>query len=225
MAAGLSDPVAGVFTSSNAATYAFTSFTPTAGSLLVFWVFGTGLAGTGSLSNTGTALTWVQQGTIEYPGGLRIYCFTAQVPASVSASVITFATNGASASGCGLCLQVVTGHDKGNPIRQVNSAWGSSSTPSVTFGSIAENSGVQCGGLINNAVYFFDDPSGWGYTDSDGWGTPNCGLKAVYGLSRGGENAMTSSMASGSAGWAVLHIEVRANRGVVAKITQFEGGG
>lgn len=86
----VTSPATSVSSNTDATTYSFASFTPTAGSILVVFVVATGTVQTNpTITNTGTTLTWTLDAA-QIVSGTGYYIFWARVPATVSASVVTF---------------------------------------------------------------------------------------------------------------------------------------
>lgn len=142
MALAITEPVTEAFTNSGL-TCSLGSFTPTPGALLVVHVGSYANNADGTLSNTGTSLSWTLHANQVSAGAadraLRVY--SASVPPSVSPSVITHTLTGATPAMTMSVLQV-TGQRATSPVVQ-------SATDSQSFisGGLSSLSGLQ----INNA--------------------------------------------------------------------------
>lgn len=224
MAFAASEPVAGVASTSNNTTYSLGSFTPTAGALLFVEVSTSGNDNDGSISNTGTSLTWNRVATVltGAGGGFSTRLFWAVVPASVSASVITFTPSGG-ISGCLMSIIQVTGQNPGsNPIRQYTTTNGTGTSPNPTMAAAmkTENAYVLCGGI--EGITTITDPSGWTRTQADFYIAPSTAAGMFYRL--GGESGASVSYSfSSSVPYAVIMVEIFCPQNLTAKMQQYEG--
>lgn len=183
MAISVSEPTAEVASTSNASTYALGSFTPTAGAFLVLWVFASGTTAAGSVTNTGTTLTWTKQGSVSIGALYTMYCFTAQVPASTSASVITFDCTGDAATGAILMIQSITGHNFTNPVKQFTTGIDSSAfgvtTLAISFASTRSGNACLVGAGWDDTA-MLNSNGIWNQTSSATYSTPTTRALALY---------------------------------------------
>ena len=100
MAIAVSVPSVATFTTTNAFSYAFTAYTPTANSLQVIIAFASATVATGTCSDSGNGYTWTLRASVANGPGSTLYIFTAQAGGSPSSSTITFDCTGDQASGC-----------------------------------------------------------------------------------------------------------------------------
>lgn len=211
MALAVSSPVAAASDTTDGTSFALSAFTPTANSLLVLWVIATDTNATGSVSNTGPSMTWVNRGTQTFASGAhKLYCFTAKVPSIVSSATITFDCTGDTATGAILMPQEVTGHNAFEPIVQWASGEGNSSTPVVTR-SAADTNNAYLWGIGNNTTRNCQTPSAdWTATASVNYATPSLRGDAQYRVN--GETSTsvgTSIILSASGTWGVGYLEIR----------------
>ena len=223
MAITFNEPTAEVASSTNTTSYALASFTPTANRLLVLWAIATGTTAAGSVTNTGTTLTWAKATSVEWGGSAHtIYCFWAQVPASTSASVITFNCTGDAATGCILAIQQYDGHNTNYPIRQVKTNLATSATASLTFDSdlLTGNASSAASGLASNTITFGSITS---YTASANTTYTTPGTRGGAWYQTGGiTSGSISSTLSGSVQWGMAAVEIwAAGFGPGKKFDQF----
>lgn len=220
MALAITEPTGDIASTTNTTAYSLASFTPTAGALLVLMVVTSDEDSNGSVGNTGTALTWNIIGPVDATDGNHsTRLFWAVVPASVSASVITY-TGGAAATGCLLMLQQVTGQAVGsNPIKQVTSSAGNSASPGVVFPAALDTNNAYILGGGAQGIVSLTDPTGWTRTAASFYITPSTAGAMLYRVN--GETGTSINYSySGSARWTIIAMEVYANQNIVVKMVQ-----
>lgn len=90
MAISFSEPIADIASSSSTNSFSFGAFTPTANSILAVGFISKGTTSVGSISNTGTSITWYNPvSNIWNSSSGRLEIFYGFVPGSVSSSTIT----------------------------------------------------------------------------------------------------------------------------------------
>lgn len=133
----ITSPATSINSNTDATTYSFASFTPTAGSILVVFVVATGTVQTNpTITNTGTTLTWALD-AVQIVSGAGYYIFWARVPATVSASVITFncTTDGPDGINMSIFSCTNTNRFSSDPLIQtkISTAGTTSTNANITF--------------------------------------------------------------------------------------------
>lgn len=205
-----SDPVAGLASTSQAASYSMTAFTPTAQSLLVVMVFATGTV-VADPTMTGGGLTWNLE-SAQTVGANKLAIFWARVGASPVSTTISFSCSGDNATGCVMSVIQFLGYDQivKNPIRQFRQSTSTttSTNANITFPSaLVTTNGYAAafyGGLGANSS---TQPTGWTEADDIAYTTPNTNQGVAYragGLTTAGAFAWTNA----STTWQVQGVEV-----------------
>ena len=224
MPIAISEAVAEIVSTSNATTYDFGSFTPTANSLLVCVAVVSATVAAGSMSTvSGTTLTWNQETTFD-GGGDRFYLYWAKVGSSVSASVYRINVTGDAGTGCFGYMLTFTGYDskRANPIRQfaANSGLGTANA-NVTFSdAMNTNNGYAAlwsGGLSSsNPANVSTPPTSWTEIGDNGYGSPTRNASCAF--RAGGETGTTITFTNATASWGCVGFEVYADTGPGAQI-------
>lgn len=205
-------PVAGVNSNTNANTYSFASFTPTAASILVVFVVAAGTTQLNpTITNTGTTLTWTLS-SASIVSGAGYYIFWTRVPATVSASVITFNCATVQPTGANMSIHSFanTNRFSSDPLVQtkVSTAATTSSNANITFDkALKPRSGYVIGwaGLFtgsNNST-----PPG-GFTESDDLGRTEGRNFTTARQSGGLSSAGPFTFTNASTTWVVMGVEV-----------------
>jgi hypothetical protein len=207
MAVTITEPTVEVASTTNAASYALGSFTPSANALLLaFAVVGAG-TDAGTISSTG-GLSWTRVGLKQtYNTTDRVHCFRAQASGTPAACVISYTQVG-NATGCVLFVFQVTGHNQTSPIRQVAQNATTAANPTATF-SIARLTGngtVAGFGMPRNPPASTVPNVNWTETLDTGVGTPNLGASGGYRAS--GETATAVTFTSASAAYGIIAVEI-----------------
>lgn len=209
-AIGVSEGVAEISTTTNAATYAFGSFTPTASSTLVVIAFGTGTVDDGAMANTsGTALTWTRKTSRVYNTVDTLYVFWANTPASTGASVYTVDFTGDNATGCFAYMFVFTGSDitTADPIKQVISNNATSTNATVTFASALDTlNGYAAGWSGQLGANSSTPPTSWTEIGDTTISSPTANGTAAF--RAGGETGTTYTFTNASTAWGAVAVEV-----------------
>lgn len=209
----ITSPATSVNSNTDATTYSFGSFTPTAGSILVVFVVATGTVQTNpTITNTGTTLTWTLD-VAQIVSGAGYYIFWARVPATVSASIVTFncATDGPDGINMSIFSCANTNRFSSDPLIQTKiSTTGTTSTnATITFDKVLRpRSGyiVAWAGLFtgnNNSTA----PTGFTEVGDLGRTTPARNFSAATrngGLTTAGPITFTNA----STTWVVMGAEV-----------------
>lgn len=204
-------PTAAVIVTTNAATYAFASFTPSGSAVLVIEACPTGsISSTAFIdSSAGASLTWTLK-TSENNGTDACYLFWAKTPASPSASTFRFNTNGANATGMAMAIKEWTGSDvtTADPIRQaVANSGGSSTAPTWTVTAMSTNNGYASYFRSTTNPPAVTAPTSWTRDTNSGYATPTTGTSSAS--RAGGETGTTITWATTSAtAWRGLAYEV-----------------
>ncbi len=207
MALAVSEPVAEVLSTSNAATYSFGSFTPTAGALLVVMAFCTGSTTAGTVANSvGTAFTWTRADGTVYNTTDLAEVFWAKVPASPGAITVTYTKGGAgNATGCCLVIFQITGTNVA--LRQSKANAATAANPTCTFTSAMQTGNAYCAGFgMPRNPPTSAPPTSWTEIADGGYTTPASGCSAAY--RNGGETGSTVTFTSLSAAYGMVAVEV-----------------
>jgi hypothetical protein len=210
----VTSPTTSISSNTDATTYSFASFTPTAGSILVVFVVATGTTQTNpTITNTGTTLTWTLKAN-QIISGTGYYIFWTRVPATVSASVITFNCTTDGPDGINMAIHSFAGANRfsSDPLlqAQVSTTATTSTNPNITFGqALRPRSGYVVGwsGLFtgnNNSTA----PTGFTETNDQGRNGPARNLSTARrngGLSTAGPITFTVGT---STTWVVMGVEV-----------------
>lgn len=211
MAITVTEPTAEVASSSNTDSYSLASFTPTANEFLVLWVVATATYSAGSVSNTGTSLTWIKQNSVLYNSTDTLYCFTADVPSSTSASVITFSCTGDNATGCILMIQSCSNVNKVFPVRQTVSGTGNAATATLNNAAgVSNNAFLTAMGLNSSSVTVNTNPTGFTKSSDVTYTVPGTRGAAWYDAN-GFTGTSTAPVLSSTSNWGRMSIEIRCN--------------
>lgn len=219
MALGITEPVAEVVSTSNAATYNFGSFTPSTSKLLVVLAMCRGTVDAGAITNvSGTSLTWNKKSSATMNGGAdTMYCFWARTPGSTAASVYQVDVTGDNATGCIAYMfeltDAATAVEVSDPIKQIKFNTGSSTN--ATTGSLStslDTLNLYCaawwGALSSsNPANVSTPPNGsWTEIGDNGFATPTTNGSGAY--RAGGETASSLSFTNSSTTWGLVLVEV-----------------
>lgn len=173
-AIGASEPVAEVASTTNATSYAFGAFTPSANSTLVVFVFATGTVAAGTMS--GGSLTWTRATSQLYNSVDTAYVFWAQTGGSPGSTTITFDCTGDGATGAVMAVVEFTGTDATIPIRQVKKSATTAANPTVTFNNaLLTGNGYAAGFGMPRNPPTSAAPGSWTEIADTGYGTPTSG--------------------------------------------------
>ena len=199
----------------NAATYAFASFTPAVSSTLVVIAQIRTTVSTGAMVNTsGTALTWTKKisGTFN-SGADTTYIFWANTPASTGASVYTIDVTGDNGAGIQAALFTCTGSDivTGDPLKQADVASGASTNPVTdALTALGTNNGYVASwmGGLSSCPVSTPPSSGGGWTEAnDGCFTsPTSNGSAAYRST--GETGTTITFTAANSTWGLGFAEI-----------------
>lgn len=209
---GITRPVAGLASTSQASTYSLGAFTPTAQSLLVVFVYVTGsVAAAPTMTNTGTTLTWTREARSAIGANMMVI-FWARVPGTVSSSVITFDCTGDAGTGCRLTVLQFTGYDAltKNPIRQskLSTATTTSTNPNITFNSaLITTNGYGAAWAAGLGANVSTPPGSWTEADDLAYTTPSTNMAGAY---RAGGHTTTGphTFTAASSTWQIMGVEV-----------------
>lgn len=208
MAVAVSEPVAEINSTSNAATYAWGAFTPTDNALLVALVFASGTV-QNPASITGGTVGWNFGGRITYNTTSSAYWFWARTGTGNGSQTFTFDCTGDNATGCLGAMFEITGCncDAINPIRQAKSSTATAANPSVTLDAACDTNNAIIGGFsVPRSPPTSTSPGSWTETADVGYSTPANGMAAAY--RAGGETASTITFTSASAAYGMWVVEV-----------------
>lgn len=206
-AIGVTEPVAEISSTANAATYAFGAFTPTAGSVLVIIA---ALSGTATTTATVTGgLIWTQKCAVTFNTVDRLYVLWAKVPTGTGSLTFTVDVTGDNATGAIAGMFQFTDVDliTRDPIRQCATNATTAANPVATFGvAMVTTNGYAAGFGMPRNPPTSTAPGSWTETYDAGQGTPTQGGSG--GFRAGGETGTTVTFTSASAAYGIAAVEV-----------------
>ena len=201
----------GTATTTNAASYALGTCTPSGTSTLVLIGFiSTTVTTPGSV--TGWGLTWTKGTVFTFNGGVdSAYLFYANLNTSAMGTATIYVT-GDNGAGAAVMLWEVVGGDTASPIRQLNTSLGTAGSPTLTLGTAP----LTINGLIgaygmNRGTPSGTAPSGWAAVDfSAGYTTPSAGGVGAHDSTPDGGTVITfTSPTSGTYGLVVAEFNIQ----------------
>lgn len=206
-AIGVTEPVAEISSTANAATYAFGAFTPTSNATLVMIV---AIVGTATTTATVTGgLTWTQKCAVTYNTTDRVYVLWANTGASPGSLTFTIDVTGDNGTGAIGGMFEFTGSDvtTSDPIKQCATNATTAANPVATFGaSLGTSNGYAAGFGLPRSPPTSAPPASWTETYDAGQATPTAG--AAGGFRAGGETGTTVTFTSASAAYGIGAVEV-----------------
>lgn len=210
----VTSPATSISSNTDGSTYSFGSFTPTAGSILVVFVVATATTQTNpTITNTGTTLTWTLK-TAQIVSGDGYYIFWARVPATVSASVITFNCTTVPPNGINMAIHSFAGTNRfsSDPLIQakISTTATTSTNANITFDkALRPRSGYVVGwsGLFSTGTTNSTPPTGFTETNDQARNAPAKNFSTARrngGLSTAGPITFTNA----STTWVVMGVEV-----------------
>lgn len=201
----------GTATTTNAASYALGTCTPSGTSTLVLAAFvSTTVTTPGSV--TGWGLTWSAGTVFGFNGGAdSAYLFYANLGTSAMGTATMYVT-GDNGAGAAVMLWEVVGGDTASPIRQIKSVLGTAGSPTLTLGTapLTVNGLIGAYGM-NRGTPSGTAPSGWTTADfSAGYTTPSAGAVGAHDSTPDGGTVITfTSPTSGTYGLVVAEFNVK----------------
>lgn len=215
---------------SNAATYTSTSFTPTAGDTLVFIGVFSETTTTAPTMTDSLGESWTLIGTATYNGSAnRLYCFIKDniIGASPVAMTTTIDLGADAATGGRWAVNALRGHGgrtgsaAAKQFAKVDNQ-SSGGTPAVTFGSALDTNNATIGMVGNlSSPAGLTPPTGWSEFGDSGYATPTTGGEFVQRNS--GSTATTVTWGSTSAtafAACMVELDVSAPGGGAQTLTQ-----
>lgn len=205
----LSDP------DSTASPVTTPSFTPTAGSLLIVFVYGS-LTSTslGTLASSVGGLTFVKAGPSAASGGNdgALHCFVAEGVSTATPQTVTFDSVGDQTTGQVIFVgEVIDAEDVGtDAIRQTakqdNIAGPSAPEPSFSLAASADNLTLACMAEETSNPAAMTEPDGWTEQADSGFSTPTRG--AEYASRDSGFSGTTITWGSSASIYCSMIVEV-----------------
>jgi hypothetical protein len=224
MAVAISAPTTAVASTSNATTYSLGSFTPTANALLIVMVFCTGLSAGSNMSNTGTALTWtpitnsvISSNGITYDTNDQARMYMAQVPSSVSASVISFNVVGGNGTGCVMICFQITGHNPTFPQAAVVYSAATSTNVTMTVPAKNTNNAYVAGWGGQLGAGSSTPPTSWTENGDVSYNNPTSNGAGAF--RAGGETSTSVAFTNTSTNWGAMYVEI--NEATVGNPAQY----
>lgn len=219
----ISEPTAEIASSTDSNTYAFAAFTPALGSIEVVFVTATNTAQTNPTLTDGTN-SWNLETSIAY-GTSMIYMFWTK--AANSSVTVTFTCSVDQPTGANMVIFEVAGGDivTSNPIKQKNTATGTSTDPTVTLGAAitVTNGAMYAVGVGRSAPAYATPEAGtWTEIADTGHSSPNDGIEAA---DRIGTIVSTVTPTGASGTWGIIAAEVYASGAGPAPATSTSGTG
>lgn len=207
MAIAISDLLSG-YGNNDATSYASSSLSPAADSLLVF-PYSTRHATSGPTATvSGLSLTWIKTLTEQVDGLSTIGCWHAQCPASPGSGVLTLTMDGGvTAIGASVTILQITGHDTTTPIVTTYlAATGlTGATGTITFNALANSGNAQIASFMHRGNSASTPEAGW-TANADGFGgTPNHGHRSEWKI---GAFDASATMTWTSVRWQGMGIEI-----------------
>ena len=199
---------------SNVASYASGSFTPTSNALVLVTVANTKASAADTPTLTGNGLTYVQIASTTWDASTakRITIFRG-MGASPTAGAVTADFAGASQTGCNICAVQFTGADTGGTNGSAaivqsatNSANGTTSVNVTLAALTGSTNGVYMAGG-NRSVPFGGTPdSGWTENQDTSHASPNHGFSDIYSTATT-DNTPSTVIASDN--WGAVAVEIK----------------
>lgn len=206
-AIGVTEPVAEISSTANAASYAFGAFTPSAGSVLVMIV---AVSGSVVTTATGTGgLIWTQKCAVTFNTTDRLFVLWAKVPTGTGSLTISIDVTGDNGTGAVGGMFQFTDVDliTRDPIRQCATNATTAANPVATFASsMITTNGYAAGFGMPRNPPTSAAPASWTETYDAGQGTPAQGGSG--GFRAGGETGTTVTFTSASAAYGIAAVEV-----------------
>lgn len=207
-------PTSAVASTTNASSYAFSSFTPSASAILTIETCMTGNTGTFSISSSaGASLTWTAHATTASDGTNKCMLFWARTSPNPSASTFQVDTNNGNASGAGIAIKQWTGADTitASPIKQVVAVTNgsASTTPTWTVSTLDTNDGYASFFWNTTNVAGVTGPSTWTRDVNLGYATPTTGWASATKIT--GLTGTSVAWGSTSTAWRGITYEVYAS--------------
>jgi hypothetical protein len=183
--ATVTDSGAATVSTSQAESYASSSFTPAAGDLLVVFVSASATTATGSLTDS-QGLGWTKTTNASFSGAPdRLYVFVANTLAAASSMTVTFDCTGDQATGANIAIARVSGMTRtgtSGAIKQKRQVSGqsASTTPEAIFAASCQTGNPTLGVVGNRAnPAGLTAPTNWTEQVDTGYNTPSSGLEYV----------------------------------------------
>lgn len=197
---------------SNVTSYASGSFTPAAGDLLVAFVFATGTAATGTMTDS-QSLGFTKYNSWPVSSS-TIYVFVANALAAASSMTVTFDCTGDAATGAIIFVTRVSGMSKLATAAVVQAGTNSGTsgvTPSATFSAAADTTNPTIAYITNlSNPAGMTAPTNWAEQADTGYATPTTG--AEYGTRDSGFTGTVITWGGNSAtAWGTVTIELNAH--------------
>jgi len=163
------------------------AFTPTAGSLLVAFVFGSATSvGVGTFS-TSAGVAFVKAGTSAAAGGNAhaLHCFVATSFAAASSQTATFDSTGDQTTGQVIFIGELTGMSFNGATavvqtaKQDNISGAAAPAPAFAAAADAGNPVIGCVGIEGANPATITEPTGWTERGDTGYATPTTGAEYV----------------------------------------------
>lgn len=202
MALSVVEAVAETASTSNAATYAGSAFTPAAGDRLLAFVTVSG--NTAPASSMSGAWTWTPLQRITFNTTDSIHVFEAQATAGTSTTP-TFATNNGNATGATINVHKWSGTNV--QVRQSDAEARTGANPTITMpAALSTGNGYSAAFGMPRNPPTSTPPASWTETADTGYNTPAAGFSAAF--RNGGETGSTITFTSASATYGIVAVEV-----------------
>lgn len=202
MALSVVEAVAETASTSNAATYAGSAFTPAAGDRLLAFVTVSG--NTAPASSMSGAWTWTPLQRITFNTTDSIHVFEARVTAGTSTTP-TFATNNGNATGATINVHKWSGTNV--QVKQSDAEARTGANPTITMpAALSTGNGYSAAFGMPRNPPTSTPPASWTETADTGYNTPAAGFSAAF--RNGGETGSTITFTSASAAYGIVAVEV-----------------
>ena len=202
-----------IFSTSNASSYANSSWTPPTTGMIGCWVANTHASATTIPTISGNGITWVQIATVSLLSGIdrRLTLFAANA-AGASAGVTTIDYAGSNQTGTAASFFQITGADEANGVAQsfvqtLNNNGSAALSGSVTLAAAANSNNRPISAFIHNANEVVTPQTNWTELDDGSYINPSFALESQF-RSDAFDTAAAASWATSSI-WIGMAAEVK----------------
>lgn len=214
MAIAITAPTPAVASTSNATTYAFAAFTPSANAILVILAFAGGTVAAGSITGGNKDYNWIKTTTKLYNTTDTAYMFWSRTPATPASMTFSFDCTGDAATGCVIIIFQITGADINttNPIKQFITGGATSTNATGTFATgLNTNNGYIAGWGGELAAGASTPPASWIENGDVAYTTPAGNAAGAF--RAGGEAGTTViTFTNASTAWGYIAAEIYADQ-------------
>lgn len=170
-----------IFTTTNASSYANTSWTPPTTGIICCWVMNTAASVATIPTMSGNSLTWLDIGDFSVvTGTARSITLFAAIATGATTGVTTIDFAGAAQSGCIASFFQITGADEANGLAQtfpngLTTNNGTGLSGSLTLAAAVDSASRPISGFAHAAVENSTGETNWTVLDNGSYATPSLG--------------------------------------------------